>query len=111
MTSYPNRFFHGFCSNNGNNNSHFRQYIIESVHDISDYEGGTIPETIKKMEDYYFSEERVGEPYYVIYGSLKTDFKESSKFIAAFEDLKRVIELVEHLTGNKIEETDLPVYK
>ena len=58
------------------------------------------------MEDYYFFDERIGEPYYVIYGSLKSDTKKSLKFIAAFEELKRAIQLVQHFTGNDIEETE-----
>lgn len=111
MVSYPNRFFHGWCSNEGNPRSHFSHYIIETVHDLMDYEGGTIPETIKRMEDYYIFDERIDEPYYVIYGSLKSDFKQSTKFIAAFEELKRAIQLVQHFTGNEIIETDLPIYK
>jgi hypothetical protein len=111
MASYPNRFFHGFCPNIGNSKSHFSKYIIETAHDISDYEGGTILETITKMEDYYFNEERVGEPFYLIHATLKPDFKQNVKFIAAFENLKQAIELVQHLSGNEIVETEVPVYR
>lgn len=111
MISQPNRFFHGFCTNIGNNRSHFSKFIIETAHDLTDYEGGTILETVKKMEDYYFNDERVGEPYYLIHGCLKADFKQSTKFIAAFESLKQAIELVEHLSGNDIIETEVPIYK
>jgi hypothetical protein len=96
MTTNPNRFFYGFSLNYGNSSSHFRHFIIERV---------------SRMEDYYFNEERVGEPYYVVYGSLKIDFKESSKFVASFESLNQAINLVEHLTGNPVTETDLPVYR
>lgn len=109
--SYPNRFFHGFCPNIGNHKSNVDKYIIETAHDITDYEGGTIIETITKMEDYYFSEERVDEPYYLIHARLKPDFNQTTKFVAAFESLQKTIELVEILSGNKITETELPVYK
>lgn len=111
MASYPNRFYHGFCSNLGNSKSHFSKFIIETAHDITDYEGGTIIETIKRMEDYYFCDERVGEPYYLIHGTLKPDFKQNVKFVAAFDNLKQAVELVEHLCGNDIIETEVPVYK
>lgn len=111
MTSYPNRFFHGFAANIGNHKSHFSKFIIETAHDLSDYEGGSIIETVSRMEDYYFNDERIGEPYYLIHGTLKPDFKQTVKFIAAFENLKQAIELVEHLTGNDITETEVPVYK
>lgn len=111
MVSYPNRFFHGFCPNNGNVKSHFRHYIIETVHDIPDYEGGTIPETVNRMEDYYVYDDRVGEPYYMVYGSFKPDFVQCAKLIATFDDLKEAIELAEHLSGNVVSETDVPIYK
>jgi|LakMenE18May11ns_1017448.scaffolds.fasta_scaffold9875345_4 hypothetical protein len=111
MASQPNRFFHGFCANVGNLRSHFSKFIIETAHDITDYEGGTILETVSKMEDYYFNDERIGEPYYLIHGCLKPDFKQNVKFIAAFESLKQAIDLVEHLTGNEVIETEVPVYK
>jgi hypothetical protein len=111
MTTNPNRFFYGFSLNYGNSSSHFRHFIIETVHDLNDYNGDTFIERVSRMEDYYFNEERVGEPYYVVYGSLKIDFKESSKFVASFESLNQAINLVEHLTGNPVTETDLPVYR
>lgn len=111
MTSCPDRFFHGFCTNLGNLKSHFSKFIIETAHDITDYEGGTIIETITRMEDYYFCDKRKGEPYYLIHGVLKPDFKPTIKFIAAFDNLKKAIELVQHLSGNDIVETEVPVFK
>jgi hypothetical protein len=111
MVTYPNRFFYGFSVNDGNHNSHFIHYIIETVHDISDYNGDTIIERVSRMEDYYLNTDRIDEPYYIVYGSLKPEFNESSKFIASFENLSQAICLVEHLTGNKIVESDLPIYR
>lgn len=111
MVSIPNRFFHGFCVNVGNSRSHFSKYIIETAHDITDYEGGTILETVTKMEDYYISEERIGEPYYLVHACFKPDFSQKIKFVAAFENLKQAVELVEHITGNTIIETEVPVFK
>lgn len=111
MASYPNRLFHGWCSNNGNSKSHFRHYIIDTVQDINDYDGNTIRDSITHMEDYYVSESRIGEPYYIVYGSFKLDFDQSSKVIGTFDTLKEAIELVEHMSGNTIQETELPVYK
>jgi len=111
MVSCPNRFFHGFCPNMGNARSHFSKFIIETAHDITDYEGGTIIETVIRMEDYYFSDERVGDPYYLIHGTLKPDFKQKVRFIAAFDNLKQAIELVESISGNNITETEVPVFK
>jgi hypothetical protein len=95
----------------GNARSHFSKFIIETAHDITDYEGGTIIETVIRMEDYYFSDERVGDPYYLIHGTLKPDFKQKVRFIAAFDNLKQAIELVESISGNNITETEVPVFK
>lgn len=78
---------------------------------MPDYEGGTIIETINKVEDFYFDDERVSEPFYVVYGSFKIDFKTSSMLIASFPDLYRAIDLVENLTGNYVKETEQPIYR
>ena len=111
MPSISNRLFYGFSKNDGNLKSHFRHYCIDTVHDLTDYDGGSIIETVSNIEDYYFNDERVGDPYYVVFGSLKIDFKESSKFIAYFEHLHQAINLVEHLTGNPIVETEVPIFR
>lgn len=111
MTTNPNRFFHGFSINDGNNKSHFKYFCIETVNDISDYAGDTIIEKVSRMEDYYFNDDRVGEPYYIVYGSFKPEFNQSSKLIGSFESLDQAIVLVEHLTGNSVIETEVPVYK
>lgn len=110
MSENQNRLFYGFSQNDGNNKSHFRYFCIDTVHDINDYGGGSILETVSSIEDYYFNQERIGDPYYVVFGSLKIDFKESSKFIASFENLHQAITLVQHLTGNPITETEVPVF-
>ena len=105
MTTQPNRFFHGFATNDGNPKSHVKRFYIETVHDIKDYNGESIIERVSRMEDYYLSNERIDEPYYVVYASLKEHINESSKVIGAFEQLKMALNLVEHLTGNKVIET------
>jgi hypothetical protein len=106
-----NRFFHGYCSNKGNAKSSFRYYIIESVREITDYNGGSVLETINKMEDFYFDDERIGDPFYGVYGSFKIDFKQSSMLITFSDSLERAIKLVENLTGNYVKETEQPIYR
>lgn len=105
MTTQPNRFFHGFATNDGNPKSHVIRFFIETVHDIKDYNGDSIIERVSRIEDYYFNDERIDEPYYIVYAWLKEHFNESSKVIGAFEQLSMAISLVEHLTGNKVIET------
>lgn len=111
MLDKHNRFFHGFCSNEGNNRSSFRYYIIETIRNISDYEGGSILETVNKLEDFYFDDDRIGEPFYAVFGSFKTGFPKSSMLVGTFENLSQAIDLVESLTGNYVKETEQPVYR
>jgi hypothetical protein len=99
-----NRFYQGYCLNTGNNSSNLRLYKIETEREISDYEGGTVVESIKSIEDYWDDTEAVGEPFYTIYGSFKIDFVQSSLRITSTDSLQEAISLVEHLSGNKISE-------
>jgi hypothetical protein len=99
-----NRFYQGFCSNTGNILSHFHGFDIVTEREITDYEGGTILESVKSAEDYYNDAETVGEVFYTIYGIFKIDFVQSSFRITTTDDLQTAIALVEHLTGNKISE-------
>lgn len=111
MKELSNRFFHGYCSNDGNHQSHFRYFIVETVHELTDYENGTIFETVNNIEDYYFNNQRIDQPFYAVYGSFKIDFKTSSFLIGTFSSLAQAISLVENLTGNFIKETEEPVYR
>jgi hypothetical protein len=111
MLDKRNRFFHGFCLNTGNSKSNFQHFIIETVRPISDYSGRTITETINKMEDYYFDDDRIGNPFYMVYGTFKAQFNKSSMVIGTFDQLHSAIDLVENLTGNYVKETEQPVYR
>lgn len=111
MKELNNRFFHGYCSNDGNPKSHFRYFIVETVQELTDHEGGTIFETVNNMEDFYFNEERIDQPFYAVYGSFKIDFKTSSRLIGTYSSLSQAISLVENLTGNFVKETEQPIYR
>jgi len=78
---------------------------------VPDYSGGSIVETVNKMEDFYFDYERVGDPYYAVYGTLKSGFNRPSILISTFTSLDRAIDLVENITGNYMTETEQPVYR
>ena len=111
MSENRNRFYHGFCKNTGNLNSNIQYFIIETVKNVPDYSGGSIVETVNKMEDFYFDYERVGDPYYAVYGTLKSGFNRPSILISTFTSLDRAIDLVENITGNYMTETEQPVYR
>ena len=111
MLDKHNRFFHGFCKNTGNNSSNFSFYIIETVRNISDYNGGIIVETVNKIEDFYFDDNRIGEPFYAVFGTFKDNLNRSSMLIGTFENLSQAIDIIENITGNHVRETEQPVYR
>lgn len=111
MAINNNRYYNGYCRNNGNPRSNVNYYIIESVREITDYNGGTIIETINKMEDFYFDEERVGEPFYAIYAILKDGLRQRSILISTKNSVHDAIDMVQNLSGNYMIETDQPVYR
>ena len=108
MVSYPNKLFRGWCSNEGNKNSHILHYRICTVRDISDHNGGTIPEEVFTLEE-YFNIDGIGidEPYYMVYGSFKLDFPQGPIKILETYDLKSAINIVETLSGNKVIENEI----
>lgn len=107
MTSYPNRLFTGWCSNEGNSRSNILHYRICTLRDISDYNGGFIPEEINTLEEYFNMDGlSKGEPYYAIYGTFKFDIPRGPIKIFETEDLKSAIHVVEILSGNKVTENE-----
>lgn len=107
MVSYPNKLFTGWCSNEGNKTSNILHYHIYTIRDISDYAGGTLPEEVSCLEEYFNTDGLgVGEPYYTVYGSFKFDIPKSPVKIFETDDLKSAIYIVEILTGNKVVENE-----
>jgi hypothetical protein len=103
MKIYPNRFYRGWCSNEGNSRSHILHYHISTIRNLPDYEGGLIPEEVKSLEEYFnLDEEAEGEPYYAIYATFKFDIPRGSIQIFETNDLREAIFLVENITGNKV---------
>ena len=108
MVSYPNRYFKGWSSNEGNPRSHILHYHIDTVRDISDYNGGLIPEEVNSLEE-YFNVDGIGidEPYYMVTGTFKFDFARTPIKILETSELKIAIDVVEQLTGNVIREDEV----
>lgn len=103
--NHPNRFFRGWCSNEGNPRSHILHYNISTVRDLSTYDGDTIPEEVRTLEEYFnLDEEAIGEPYYAVYATFKFDIQRGPIKIFESEDLRTAIFVVEHLSGNKVQE-------
>ena len=107
MTSYPNRLFKGWCSNEGNNNSHILHYHIVTVRNINDYNGGTVLDEINSLEE-FFNIDGIGvdDPFYVVSGTFKMNISRGPVKIFETPDLKVAVFVVESLTGNKVVEQD-----
>lgn len=108
MVSYPNRYFKGWCSNEGNPRSHILHYHIYTLRDISDYNGGTIPEEVNSLEE-YFNVDGLGlnETYYAVYATFKMDIPRGPIKIFETPDLKVAVYIVEQLSGNKVKEDEI----
>jgi len=108
MVSYPNRLFRGWCSNEGNKRSTILHYHIYTIRDISDYNGGTIPEEVNSLEEYFNVDGLCkDEPYYAVYGSFKFNVARSPIKIFDTDQLKVAIDIVEQITGNKVMEDEI----
>ena len=108
MVSYPNRYFKGWCSNEGNKRSNILHYHIYTLRDISDYNGGTIPEEVNSLEE-YFNVDGLGlnESYYAVYATFKMDIQKGPIKIFETPDLKVAVYIVEQLSGNKVKEDEI----
>jgi hypothetical protein len=108
MTTYPNRLFKGWCSNEGNIRSNFLHYIISTVRIVYDSDGFIFKEEIKTLEEYFNIDNRsVDDPFYTIYGSFKFDFVRSALVIGEYENLTQAIDMAECLSGHKVQEYDI----
>jgi hypothetical protein len=108
MTSYPNKLFRGWCSNEGNDKSHILHYHIYTLRDITDYNGGHIPEEVTTLEEYYNLDDMAkDEPYYAIYGTFKLDIPKGPIKIFETGELRSAIFIIEQLTGNKVIENEI----
>lgn len=107
MTSYPNRLFHGWCSNQGNSKSHILHYHISTVRNINDYNGGEILDEIYTLEE-FFNIDGIGidDPFYIVSATFKMNIPRGPIKIFETPDLKVAIFVVESLTGNKVIEKD-----
>jgi hypothetical protein len=107
MVSYPNKLFRGWCSNEGNPRSHILHYHIYTIRDITDYNGGTIPEEVETLEEYFNIDGlSINEPYYAIYGTFKMDVPRGPIKIFETDELRSAVYIVEQLTGNKVVENE-----
>jgi hypothetical protein len=108
MTTYSNRLFKGWCSNEGNPRSHILHYHIDTVRDITDYAGGTIPENVETLEEYFdFDLMAKSEPYYVVSATFKFNIPRGPIKVFETPDLKVAIFIVEQLSGNKVIENEI----
>ncbi len=108
MVSYPNRLFRGWCSNEGNPRSNILHFHIYTIRDITDYNGGIIPEEVDSLEEFFNIDGMAkSEPYYGVYGTFKMDIPRGPIKIFETPDLKVAVYVVEQLTGNRVKEDEI----
>ena len=73
----------------------FKKFSLETVRDISDYEGGLIQVKVDDLEDFLNNDESIDYPYYVIYGHRDS----SVILLGTFFQYPKAITVFEHLTG------------
>lgn len=100
--------FRGWCSNEGNKRSNFLHYHIYTIRNISDHNGGFIPEEVNNLEEYFNLDNlSKDEPYYAIYGTFKLDIPRGAVKIFETDELRSAVFIVEQLTGNKVNEDQI----
>ena len=88
---------------NNNPKSPIEYFLLVTVREFSDYEGGSYIDEIKSAEQFLDSEEEgLDDPYYQIYGerySHDTEYK--SIFLGEFYDLDKALNFLYYLTGEE----------
>jgi hypothetical protein len=78
------------------------------VRDITDYAGGTIPEEVNSLEEYFNADLMAkDDPYYAVYATFKMDVQRGPIKIFETPDLKVAVYIIEQLTGNKVKEDEI----
>ena len=105
MVSFMNRLYSGICYNRKNTSCSFRYFTITTVRMKQNDNGEYYTDAISDKEEYLtYDRDIYGDPFYQIFGSFKIDLKQSGMLISEIEDLEYAIRLVEHLTGEKMED-------
>ena len=105
MSSVPNRLFSGWCSNDGNDQSHILHYEIVTVRRMTDDYNSDFIEEVKTLEEYYNMDGLgVDDPFYAVYGTFKLNIPRGSLKLFESDDLKSAIFIVQELSGNKVVE-------
>lgn len=104
MVSFMNRLYAGICYNRKNASCSFRYFTITTARMKRDDNGEYYTDTISDKEDYLtYDRDLYGAPFYQVFGSFKIDLKQSGMIITETEDLEYAIRLVQHLTGETME--------
>lgn len=108
MNSTPNRLFKGWCSNEGNPQSHILHYEIITVRKLSDDRMDYYVEEVKTLEEYYNMDGMaIDDPFYSVVATFKLNVPRGSLKLFESDDLKSAIFIVQELSGNKVVENDI----
>lgn len=85
---------------NTNHRSPIEGFEIITCRELLDYDGGTILEQVKTVEEYLNSdEEALDEPFYRVFAIYKKETHRTKKVLADFYDIKQAMSFIEDLTG------------
>lgn len=85
---------------NTNHRSPIEGFEIITCRELSDYEGGTIIEQVKTVEEYLNADEQaLDDPFYRVFAVYKKETCRSEKALADFYDIKQAVSFIEDLTG------------
>lgn len=88
---------------NNNHKSPIEGFQIVTCRELSDYEGGTIIESVTSAEEFLNTdEEALDDPFYRIFAVYKKDTNRSKKAIADFYSVDQAREFLYDLTGENI---------
>ena len=88
---------------NTNQHSPIEGFEIITCRELPDYEGGTILEQVKTVEEFLNTdEESIDSPFYRIFAIYKKHINKSKKHMGDFYDIKQAISFISDLTGTEV---------
>lgn len=88
---------------NTNSKSPIVGFWITTCREISDYEGGTIIETVKTVEEYLDADElAVGDVFYRVIACYDKAYHSTKRAIGDFYSIKDAMNFVYELSGNEV---------
>ena len=101
--SRSNRLCNAYIPNT-NPKSHYAGFMISTVLELADPEGGTFIETVESGEEFLdLLPESLDDPFYRVVAVYKEGYYRASRIIAEFFSINEAISLIQELTGSNVD--------